>query len=241
MIASAHGSEWTATLAAHCLLYRRVPEPLRVRALELARSFVKQKYFEGCGGLVLDDTMRRVIAFQACLLVAGHGLHCYAELRSVLVYPDEFLISGTVEDEFGVVTEYTEEASGQAIETARIVLSWPDVRMAGTGGDGYNVVIHEFAHHLDHMLDGALSAPPGATPWHELLEREYAALCAAADAGEDSLIDPYGSEDPAEFFAVASEAFIELPADLRARHPELYAALAALYRLDPAGWPRRSG
>ena len=236
MNAAAASSEWARTLDSHCALYRRAPEPLRARAVELAQRFVRQKFFEGCGGLLLDDTMRRVIAFQACLLIAGRGLRCYAELRSVLVYPDGFLISGSVEDESGVVTEYTEEASGQAIDTARVVLSWPDVRMAGIGGDGYNVVIHEFAHHLDHMLDGALSAPAGATPWHELLEREYQALCDAADAGADSLIDPYGSEDPAEFFAVASETFIELPGELRALHPELYAALAALYRLDPAEW-----
>jgi Mlc titration factor MtfA (ptsG expression regulator) len=204
--------------------------------VDLAQRFVKQKYFEGCGGLVVDDTMRRVIAFQACLLIARRGLHCYSELRSILVYPGEFLISDSIEDEFGVVTEYTEEASGQAVDTARILLSWPDVQLAGTGSDGYNVVIHECAHHLDHMLDGALTAPAGATPWHELLDREYAALVAAADAGENTLIDPYGSEDPAEFFAVASEAFIELPDALQAQHPELYAALAKLYLLDPARW-----
>ncbi len=231
-----NSGDWAQTLQLHCPLYRRVPAPLCAQVVELAQRFIRQKYFEGCGGLVVEDTMRRVIAFQACLLVAGRGLHCYAALRSVLVYPGEFLISDSVEDEFGVVTEYTEEASGQAVDTARILLSWPDVQLAGTGSDGYNVVIHEFAHHLDHMLDGALSAPAGATPWHELLNREYQALCDAADAGEDTLIDPYGSEDPAEFFAVASEVFIELPDELRRLHPELYAALARLYGLDPASW-----
>ena len=159
-------SDWHATLRDHCELYTRVPGPLRNEAIELGRRFARQKYFEGCGGLAVDDTMRRVIAFQACLLVARRGLHCYGDLRSVLVYPDEFLISGSVEDEFGVVTEYTEEASGQAIDTARILLSWPDVQLAGTTGDGYNVVIHECAHHLDHTLDGALSAPAGSDPWH---------------------------------------------------------------------------
>jgi Mlc titration factor MtfA (ptsG expression regulator) len=227
--------DWHVSLQAHCLLYRRVPAALRTATVELARRFARQKYFEGCGGLVVDDIMRRVVAFQACLLVAGRGLHCYEGLRSVLLYPGEFLISGSFEDESGVVTEYSEQASGQAIDTARIVLSWPDVQMAGNG-DGYNVVIHECAHHLDHRLDGTLSAPPGTTPWHELLNREYELLCDAADAGEDTLIDPYGSEDPAEFFAVVCEVFIELPTELQARIPELYDALARLYALDPAQW-----
>lgn len=231
-------NDWHPTLHAHCPLYRRTPEPLRAQAVELARQFVRQKAFEGCGGLRIDDTMRRVIAFQACLLVARRGLHCYAGLHSVLVYPGEFLISGSFEDEIGVVTEYTEEASGQAVDTHLILLSWSDVLQAGssTDGEAYNVVIHECAHHLDHALDGALSAPPGATPWQTLLNREYQALCDAADAGEDTLIDPYGSEDPAEFFAVASEAFIELPRAMQSRHAELYAALSRLYALDPAAW-----
>ena len=70
-----------------------------------------------------------------------------------------------------------------------------------------------------------------------MLNREYEALCDASDAGEDTLIDPYGSEDPAEFFAVATEVFIELPQALQAQHRELYASLAALYALDPARWP----
>ena len=88
MIDATASGEWARTLDAHCALYRRVPEPLRARAVDLAQRFVRQKFFEGCGGMLLDDTMRRVIAFQACLLVAGRGLQCYAELRSVLVYPD---------------------------------------------------------------------------------------------------------------------------------------------------------
>lgn len=59
--------------------------------------------------------------------------------------------------------------------------------------------------------------------------------CTAVDAGEDTLIDPYGAEDPAEFFAVATEAFFERSRALRARHAELYRVLADLYALDPAG------
>lgn len=229
-------SAWHDTLDAHCALYRRMSAPLRELTVRLAQEFVRRKRFVGCNGLQVDESMRRIVAFQACALVARRGLQCYADLHSVLLYPDEFLISGSVEDDIGVVTEYTEAASGQAIDTTRVLLSWPDVQQAGSAGDGYNVVVHEFAHHLDHSLDGALSAPLEGSTWHAVLAREYAALCAAADAGEETLIDPYGSEDPAEFFAVASETFIELPRELRERHPPLYAALSQLYALDPAGW-----
>ena len=49
-------------------------------------------------------------------------------------------------------------------------------------------------------------------------------------------MDEYGSTDPAEFFAVATETFFERPFDMRRRHGELYAILSDYYRLDPAAW-----
>jgi Mlc titration factor MtfA (ptsG expression regulator) len=61
-------------------------------------------------------------------------------------------------------------------------------------------------------------------------------LCNSVDADEDSLIDPYGAEDPAEFFAVATEAFFENSAALRDRNAALYAVLKGFYALDPASW-----
>jgi Mlc titration factor MtfA (ptsG expression regulator) len=122
------------------------------------------------------------------------------------------------------------------MDTARIVLSWADVLAGLRAGDGYNVVLHEFAHFLDHALDGVLSAPGPELGWHALLQREHAALRAAVATGRPTLIDPYGAEDPAEFFAVATEVFMERPRELAADHPQLYRALARIYALDPAGW-----
>ena len=49
-------------------------------------------------------------------------------------------------------------------------------------------------------------------------------------------LDAYGSTDPAEYFAVATEAFFERSQALREAAPQLHAELARLYRLDPAAW-----
>jgi len=116
------------------------------------------------------------------------------------------------------------------------VLSWADVQECSREADGYNVVVHEFAHFLDHRYDGALSAPDSAAR-RALLAGELAALRRQLQHGEPTLIDAYGSEDPAEFFAVASESFLEQPLELRERHPQLYATLVGTYGLDPASWP----
>ena len=62
----------------------------------------------------------------------------------------------------------------------------------------------------------------------------YADLCSRVDQSEDSPLDPYATESPAEFFAVMSEAFFETPLLLQEEYPNVYAQLVRFYRLDPA-------
>ena len=54
------------------------------------------------------------------------------------------------------------------------------------------------------------------------------------ESGEETPIDPYATESPAEFFAVVSEAFFELPHLLHGEYPQVYAQLRDFYRQDPA-------
>jgi Mlc titration factor MtfA (ptsG expression regulator) len=48
------------------------------------------------------------------------------------------------------------------------------------------------------------------------------------------VLDIYGATDPAEFFAIVTEAFFERPRALLQRHPELYGAISQFFRQDPA-------
>lgn len=233
-------AEWRTLLEHTVPLYRRMPADLRLRIEPVARRFLKRIRFVGCNGLVVTDEMRLCIAAQACLLIVRRGTFAYDGLRSVLLYPDEFLVAESDEDEAGVVTEGTRPLSGQTFDTARIVLSWRDVQEGAEEGEAYNVVLHEFAHYLDHDFDGALTETPASggalADWHAVLAREYKALCAAIERNEPTLIDPYGAEHPAEFFAVATETFFEQPGEMQSRHAHLYAQLRRFYGLDPARW-----
>jgi MtfA peptidase len=231
---------WRAQLERTLPLYRRLPQDLRMALEPAVRRFLSRVQFIGCSGLEVTDEMRLVVALQASLLVLRGHRDAYDTLYSVLLYPDEFLVAERDEDEAGVVTEGERALSGQTLDTARIVLSWRDVQQVSAGGEAYNVVLHEFAHYLDHRMEGAISAPLArqhhSSEWHVTLTREFQALCAAVDAGSDTLIDPYGAEEPAEFFAVATETFFEQPVELTTRHPALYGALKRFYGLDPARW-----
>jgi MtfA peptidase len=120
------------------------------------------------------------------------------------------------------------------------MLSWRDVRRSGqTADQGYNVVIHEFAHVLD-MADGAADGVPLLPPdlpralWIDTLTRTHQTFAAQVDAGEDTALDPYGAQSPEEFFAVATEALFVSPQRLRQAHPEFHDLLARFYRRDAA-------
>jgi Mlc titration factor MtfA (ptsG expression regulator) len=68
------------------------------------------------------------------------------------------------------------------------------------------------------------------------MSREFERLRAADETGAPTVLDTYGATNPAEFFAVATEAFFERPLALRAKQPELYAQLARFYCQDPASY-----
>ena len=67
-----------------------------------------------------------------------------------------------------------------------------------------------------------------------------------ATAGTQTSSDVSGNchidiNDPAEFFAVATETFLEAPIAFQAVYPELYRLLRDFYKLDPVAWaPRRA-
>jgi hypothetical protein len=215
---------------------RQLPPPLRERLESLVSAFVAEKEFIGCNGLVVTDEIRTTLAALACLLVLGRRGH-YDDLHSVLVYPTAFWVEDEIEDEAGVVEQRRRVLSGEAWDSSRIILSWEDVLEAARApGEGYNVALHEFAHYLDAEGAGLAEGGRAVSAWAEDLTLEFDAMLDAVDRGEYTFLDPYAAEDEAEFFAVASEDFIDRAAELRAAHPRLYELLREFYGLDPAGW-----
>lgn len=227
---------WTRAFAGLPLLDRLSPAE-RVRLRELATLFLHDKDVQGVGGLQLTEPMRLLIALQACLPVLHLGLDWYDDWVSVLVYPDEFLVTHRWEDEDGVVHVGEGPLSGEAWDRGPVILSWSDVCEAG-GLDGFNLVIHEFAHKLDMRNGGANGFPPlhrGMDPavWSQAFNAAYRDFL-EREAGDAELpLDEYAAESPAEFFAVASEAFFEQPDRLGHHYPEVYRQLSLFYRQDP--------
>ncbi len=209
-----------------------VPAPLQPLYLSRVEDFLRCKRFIGCDGLQLDDDMRIAVAGLACLLLLRPDARLFPAVRSVLLYPDAFLVHHEEPDELGLVSDGPVEQIGESWDGDRVILSWADVQ-AALEGDEVNVVVHEFAHQLDDESQGVEGAPElrDYTRWSAVMQREYERL---QRHRRPPVLDPYGAESPGEFFGVVTEAFFQRPAELRRHHAELYRLLADFYRLDPA-------
>lgn len=222
-------------------IVRRLPAPLRQTLEGKVNLFLDQIKVRGQSGLEVSDDMRLSIAAQACLLIVNSPLW-YDTLRNVLVYPSAFRTRRSSYDGH-LIHEHSHATLGESWVRGPVVLSWDDALRGGLDADdGFNVVIHEFAHQLD-SLTGHVNAIPILRKGQSYAGWERAMLDAFGDhvtrleAGHSTLIDPYGATNHEEFFAEAIVTFFEKPRALRREEPALYDQLAQLLALDPAQWP----
>lgn len=203
----------------------------------LATLFLRDKSLEPVQGLALDDADRVLLAIHACVPILKLGLDWYEGWHSVIVYPDAFIPRRTRTDAAGVVHQDNAVMAGEAWGRGPVILSWADVLDAGRR-PGHNVVIHEMAHKLDLQNGVANGFPPlhrGMDPraWTQVFSGAWERLREEHRQGMPLPIDPYGLENPAEFFAVVSEQFFEAPTTLREHLPEVYRLLTQFYRQHP--------
>src|SRR5262249_48636901 len=132
---------------------------LQQQLQRLVQQFLHQKKFVGCDGLELTDEMRVTVAGQACLLLLNRPSKVYPRLHTILMYPTEFLVPRNAADAAGVITPTRQGLLGESWSDGRVVLSWDHVRRGGGGGEGQNVVLHEFAHQLDSESGSNNGAP----------------------------------------------------------------------------------
>ncbi len=232
-------AEWLETLRRNVPYYARLTADEQAELRGHIQVFLDEKSMEGCGGLELTDEHRVTIAAQACILLLGRETDYYPMMQSISVYPDQYDVA---EGAFlGGPAEGRSTRLGESWYRGPVVLSWDDARKGGLDiRDGHNVVLHEFAHQLDSedgATDGAPPLPERSMygPWAEVLSGEYEQLAEDFGRGRSTVLDEYGLTNPAEFFAVATEAFFEKPVALKNRHPEMYDLLMRFYRQDPAG------
>lgn len=208
------------------------------RLREWVSVFVAEKRFEGCRGFAITDEVRVAIAGQAGLVALGLDGEHFDRLKSVLVYPGDYLAPKSAPLEGGGALEWQEERLGETWAGGSMVLSWPRVVEGGRLRDGpRSVVIHECAHAID-MLDGDVDGVPplpasARRGWIAAFEHSQDRFEEALDEGRSVPFDDYALESPGEFFAVASECFFQDPHRLARFDAALYDLLRQAWNQDP--------
>jgi Mlc titration factor MtfA (ptsG expression regulator) len=216
----------------------RLNQAERERLRERVILFLAEKSIHGAAGFVVTEEIRVLIAVQACMLILNLDLDYYRGWVEIIVYPDEFTPEIEYTDDAGVVHVSREPMAGESWLGGPVILSAADVDPASME-EGVNVVIHEFAHKLDMLNGEANGFPPlhagmDRRAWKEAFTTAYANFCERLEGCDDSAIDPYAAEHPAEFFAVLSETFFQTPSAVQSEYPVVYAQLVQFYRQDPA-------
>lgn len=231
---------WLEILERNVAYYHRLSPADQAELRGHIQVFLAEKQFEGCGGQEIDDEVRVTVAAQACILLLHRETDYYPMLQSVLVYPHSYVSKATRRLPGGVVVEDVQGRLGESWYRGPVVLSWDDIRRsAHDHNDGHNVVFHEFAHQLDSESGANEGAPrlprrSMVIAWARVMGAEYQHLIDDILRHHQTDLDAYGATNPAEFFAVVTEAFFENPHQLKAHHPALYEQLALFYRQDPA-------
>jgi Mlc titration factor MtfA (ptsG expression regulator) len=224
---------WEGLLREQAPYYARVPEESMAELHAQIQVFLAEKSFEGCNGFTIDDSVRLIVAMHACLLTLRRTHDYYPGLHAILIYPDAFRVQREEPDDDGFVDEIDDVQEGESWEAGTVILSWKDVWQDIGRFDGRNVILHEFAHQLWDNGEAALPAKTDAGEWRGAMMREYEKHCRAVERNRRTYLDPYGAEDPAEFFSCTTEQFFEQPRLFSKRHPELYTRLRQFYHQDP--------
>jgi MtfA peptidase len=232
---------WRDVLKHRVRHFQFLDSPQRARLEGFVQILVAEKDWAGGSGFQLTDEMKVTIAGYAGVMTLGLDEPYYFDrLKSIIVYPGTYMPHRSPYDQHAQF-EPLSPRLGESWHRGPVVLSLTKIAAKEKLRPGNNLVIHEFAHHVDG-LDGTIDGTPiiadrqQARTWYRVLDEEYQRLVDEAAQGVATLLDRYGASNHAEFFAVACECFFERPHAMRDQHRELYDILAHFYCQSPAAW-----
>jgi Mlc titration factor MtfA (ptsG expression regulator) len=249
LLAGPLSAAWREILARNVAVYSRLSTWEKPRLEAALRVIAAERRFVGVGGVEVTDEVRVTIAAQAALLLLGNDGYYFERVPTIFVFPQPRAdkIGRNVQhgSAFGAGAHVIEEGvivEGQAFQQGEIRLAWSEVLSGGRDAtDGENVVLHEFAHHLD-ALDGEMGGTPplegeaARLQWWEVFDAELAQLRSDLSAGHRPLFHDAAADSRTELFAYATELFFECPQALAEEHAELFEQLRRFYKVDPTSW-----
>lgn len=218
-------------------LSRFLPPELKTKYHQKIAAFLDQIYFKTYEGLPLTHEMKLIVAGHACLLTLNKGDRNFRKLHSVHIIPKAF-----VQEDGGAHGISHHYVNGVSFENGKIVLAWNATENGAKNHfDGKNVALHEFSHQFDQE-DGDADGVPidiethRMAEWADFMSDGFEKIKRRSKKKRRKMIDEYGENSPAEFFAVLTETFFEKGIHLKRKYPDLYELMQEYYGLDTASW-----
>jgi MtfA peptidase len=187
-------------------------------------DFTRFTKFVGRGEVKVDFKLKVIIASHAIQLSFRLSDECYDHYEKILVYKEYYLSR--------ITRQYHKAEVNPAMRI--IVFSIRAIHESlEHSADGLNVLLHEFAHALwlEHLLKGHEYQVFREHTFNRVRKMMSSYMQDEAFR-ESSFFRRYAFTNEAEFFAVAVENFFERAKDFRKELPQLYDALAKLFRQD---------
>lgn len=241
-------------LRRHVWFYRHLTPGQQHRLQQLVLQFFDDKTWVLTQGVRIKRAQQLAIAAHACVLMLGRQGLLFPNMRSIVLYPSAFAVERAVTDSAGVVHPVQEVHLGESWQHGQLVLSLPDCPSSAHAEHEHNLVVHEAAHQLAQQDGNSYGMPKVDSPllsaWRQQMQQAYIALCESYqhlnnnplttsgqnDMGQRPWLDAYACTAPAEFFACASELFIQRPFRFASAQPALYQLFCQFYHLDPRQW-----
>jgi len=224
--------KWRSTLLSEVEYYVHLSPEERVRFERDILIFFSKVKITGVD-TEISDLDRLLVACSAVIPLFGYPGTSFDNISEVLIYKGRFNYDYDTQHGEG---RHILGMVGDGAMNRHMILSKPDLRNGFDKNiNRHNVGIHEFVHLLD-KADGDTDGIPKFVlnskevgDWLNLVEEEMEKILEG-----NSIINPYGATNEAEFFSVVSEYFFMQPKFLRHHHPEVYTKLKKIYHQDPA-------
>lgn len=208
--------------------YMKLNDKDKLRFEKRVQQFINLKEFIPRGNLgIVTPEMKALIAGSAIQLTFGYNSIYFRHFRRILIYPDDY---------YSRITRKYHQ--GEVNLGGLIVISWSSLKEGfRSQTDGRHLGFHEMAHALRlinivdneeyDFYDRRIMQAFDIEAHHEIRK---------IVSGNDpkSLFRPSAAANLEEFFAIAVEAFFELPKEFRQHNSRLYDLLVKILRQDPA-------
>jgi MtfA peptidase len=218
--------KWKNIISSYSLIYRNLDPDSKLRFEKDVAIVMAECSIEGQQRQPVDLKTSLLVASGFATVLNGRP-DWEAPIRDgVLVYPGS-TFNRDYETDSG-------NRAGQATVNSPLIVTQQSLDESfARPDDGYNVIYHELAHYFD-FEDGVAEGIPGARmleerlpQWRDLIRSEWRNVTQG-----QSFLRPYAGTNEAETFAVAVEAFFEIPGVMIQHNPQLYEALKDFFNLD---------